>query len=153
MEIVFGSEYQSMARPEIYNTIIGDMREFGIGTANVNSYRDAVRSLKDSMGVKFSPVNFEVKFGTYAIQATDFDMITTTQIEEVRKHIAKYKKLKCKFYVRIIASYQLMKREFAAFTEPNLVLWELDRINDQLAMQICSEVSAILRMPLKIVSK
>ena len=115
------------------------------------SWRDALVRLKNNIGIKKPKNSFEIMFGQYGIASKDYWLLDKNELETARKYLKKI--CGCKLFVRIMPDVRFAQKEFHAFTEPGVVLWEISGTDIEVVKSAACELQKLIGIPLEVFGK
>ena len=147
------SNYKTNVPPERYNMLVEAMDAMYSGMKGL-SYEDAIKKIRKSIYPN-DPRDFQILFGDYGVLVSSCDVLSAEKLEEVRAFLASQKKVYrgMKFYVRVFPSITYGKKKKMAVLEPGLILWEFERVSDEIALTLTNQVSAITGIQMTAVKK
>ena len=110
---------------------------------------------------------FDVKFGSYGLKALDPERITARQIESARRAMNRYMKRAGKVWIRIFPDLPVSSKPaevrmgkgkgsvdyWACRVKPGRILFEIDGVEEEVAIRAFELAAAKLPIKTKIVSK
>jgi large subunit ribosomal protein L16 len=126
-------------------------------------YRKAQKGGKKIKGIASS--GYELAFGTYGLKALDTGRLTSKQIEAARRCVSRGMKRTGKMWIRVFPAIPVSKKpaevrmgsgkgsvEFwACRVYPGLIIFEVDGVADDMAVEALSKASAKLPFQTKVV--